>query len=42
MRTRSLPRQFDGWVWFDETQAITPLPLDRRREGVPDTWPFGV
>ncbi|KPQ14774.1 MAG: Erythromycin esterase-like protein [Rhodobacteraceae bacterium HLUCCO18] len=37
-----LPRQFDGWVWFDETRAITPLPLDRRREGVPDTWPFGV
>lgn len=37
-----LPRQFDGWVWFDETEAVTPLPADHRREGVPDTWPFGL
>ena len=38
----SLPRQFDGWVWFDETEAVTPLEPDHRREGVPDTYPFGV
>jgi erythromycin esterase-like protein len=37
-----LPRQFDGWVWFDETRAITPLPAEDRRTGMPETWPFGV
>jgi hypothetical protein len=38
----SLPKQFDAWVWFDETNAITPLEPDHRRDGVPDTYPFGV
>ncbi len=38
----SLPQQFDAWVWFDETQAITPLGREHRREGVPDTYPFGI
>jgi len=38
----SLPQQFDGWVWFDETSAITPLGPEHRREGVPETYPFGV
>ena len=38
----SLPRQFDGWVWFDETEALTPLGPDHHREGVPETYPFGV
>lgn len=37
----SLPRQFDAYVWFDETRAVTPLPT-RRREGVPETYPFGL
>ena len=37
-----LPRQFDTWVWFDETAALTPLPPGHRREGVPDTYPFGL
>jgi erythromycin esterase-like protein len=37
----SLPRQFDAWVWFDETHAVTPLPTTRR-EGVPETYPFGL
>ncbi len=23
----SLPRQFDAWLWFDETAAVHPLPL---------------
>jgi protein-L-isoaspartate(D-aspartate) O-methyltransferase len=40
-----LPYQFDGWVWFDETEAITPLP-DRVRPGeqasADETWPFGL
>jgi erythromycin esterase-like protein len=36
----SLPQQFDAYVWFDETKAVTPLPTGVRT-GVPDTWPFG-
>jgi protein-L-isoaspartate(D-aspartate) O-methyltransferase len=37
----SLPRQFDEYIWFDETRAVEPL----RREitgGMPDTFPFGL
>ncbi|HZW16265.1 MAG TPA: protein-L-isoaspartate(D-aspartate) O-methyltransferase [Brevundimonas sp.] len=37
----SLPQQFDAWVWFDQTTAVTPLPT-ARREGVEETWPFGL
>ena len=37
-----LPGQFDAWVWFDETHAVTPLAEEGRRDGVPDTYPFGV
>ncbi len=37
----SLPQQFDGYVWFDETQAVTPLPAPQER-GPDETWPFGV
>ena len=36
----SLPQQFDAWVWFDETTAVTPLPT-RQLEGEDETWPFG-
>jgi erythromycin esterase-like protein len=25
-----LPRQFDAWLWFDETHAVTPLPGETR------------
>ena len=40
-----LPRQFDAWVWFDETSAVTPLPGEQRpgeqvRED--ETYPFGL
>lgn len=38
----SLPRQFDGYVWFDETSAVTPLAAGHTRAGVPDTYPFGL
>src|SRR5205814_5293984 len=38
----SLPRQFDAYVWLDQTTAVTPLPLDHPRAGVPDTYPFGL
>ena len=36
-----LPRQFDAYVWFDETEAVTPLP-GPKSGGVPETYPFGV
>jgi erythromycin esterase-like protein len=38
----SLPRQFDAYVWFDETSAVTPLGPQHARPGVPETYPFGV
>ncbi|CUH39354.1 Protein-L-isoaspartate O-methyltransferase [Jannaschia seosinensis] len=38
----SLSDQFDAWVWFDETSAVTPLGPEHDREGVPDTYPFGM
>jgi len=38
-----LPRQYDGWVWFDETRAVTPLPGEQRPGGATDeTYPFGL
>jgi erythromycin esterase-like protein len=40
-----LPRQYDGWVWFDETDAVTPLPGEVRpgeEASVDETWPFGL
>jgi protein-L-isoaspartate(D-aspartate) O-methyltransferase len=36
-----LPRQFDEYVWFDETSAVTPL-RTKELEGLPDTYPFGL
>jgi hypothetical protein len=36
-----LPRQFDAYVWFDETEAVTPLPVEQR-EGPDETYPFGL
>jgi erythromycin esterase-like protein len=36
-----LPRQFDAWVWFDETRAVTPLPGEQR-PGDDETYPFGL
>ena len=36
-----LPRQFDGYVWFEETRAVTPLPT-QRMAGTPETYPFGL
>nr|WP_255543110.1 erythromycin esterase family protein [Azospirillum sp. INR13] len=38
----TLPGQFDAWVWFDETAAVTPLGPEHARTDVPDTYPFGV
>ena len=43
-----LPKQFDAYVWFDETEAVTPLPGDARPgephvlTGEEETYPFGL
>lgn len=37
----SLPRQFDEYIWFDETHAVKPL-TRRTTKGMPDTFPFGL
>ena len=36
-----LSDQFDAYVWFAETSAVTPLRGDRPK-GAPDTYPFGL
>ena len=38
----SLPQQFDAYVWFDETRAVTPVGTKHVRTGAPDTYPFGL
>jgi erythromycin esterase-like protein len=37
-----LPDQFDAYVWFDETRALTPLGPEHARTGAEDTYPFGL
>jgi protein-L-isoaspartate(D-aspartate) O-methyltransferase len=37
----NLPQQFDEYVWFDDTSAVTPLDTAEVK-GLPDTYPFGV
>ena len=40
-----LPSQFDAYVWFDETSAVTPLPGEQRPGGhveTKETYPFGL
>jgi len=36
-----LADQFDAFVWFEETRAVTPLGAERPH-GAPETWPFGL
>ena len=36
-----LPEQFDEYVWFDDTRAVTPLG-QIETHGMPDTYPFGL
>jgi len=36
-----LADQFDAYVWFEETRAVTPLGAERPH-GAPETWPFGL
>ena len=40
-----LPKQFDAYVWFDETNAVTPLPGETRpgqKVHEDETYPFGL
>lgn len=37
----SLSEQFDAYVWFENTRAVTPLE-GGRPEGAPETYPFGL
>jgi protein-L-isoaspartate(D-aspartate) O-methyltransferase len=37
-----LPWQFDEYIWFDETRAVTPLGGPEVAEGMPETYPFGL
>jgi protein-L-isoaspartate(D-aspartate) O-methyltransferase len=37
----NLPQQFDEYIWFDDSRAVTPLDTDEIK-GLPDTYPFGV
>ncbi|MGO4409853.1 MULTISPECIES: erythromycin esterase family protein [unclassified Brevundimonas] len=36
-----LSAQFDAYVWFEETEAVTPL-AGAPPEGAPDIYPFGL
>jgi erythromycin esterase-like protein len=36
-----LADQFDAYVWFEETSAVTPLSAGRPH-GAPETYPFGL
>ena len=39
----SLSRQFDAWIWLDETSAVTPLEAAQIETGdLPETYPFGL
>jgi erythromycin esterase-like protein len=37
-----LAEQFDAFVWFEETKAITPLGEGDVPKEAPDTYPFGL
>ncbi len=37
----TLPNQFDEYIWFDKTEAVTPFKTGEL-EGLPGTYPFGL
>ncbi|HYG90585.1 MAG TPA: erythromycin esterase family protein [Azospirillum sp.] len=37
-----LSRQFDEYVFFDDTRAVSALPAPPHPSGVPETFPFGL
>ncbi len=38
----ALSRQYDAWVWFDETTAVIPMGEQHLPGHVPDTYPSGL
>ena len=36
-----LPRQFDEYIWFDESRAVQPLKA-QEVAGMPETYPYGL
>ncbi len=36
-----LAEQFDAYIWFEETTAVTPLGVEHP-QGAPETYPFGL
>jgi hypothetical protein len=38
----ALPRQFDEWIWFDESRAVEPLGVEADPDKLPQTFPFGL
>lgn len=36
-----LADQFDAWIWFEETSAVTPIGAEHPR-GAPEIYPFGL
>jgi erythromycin esterase-like protein len=37
-----LAKQFDAWLWFETTEALTPLDVDPSSSHEEDTFPFGL
>jgi erythromycin esterase-like protein len=40
-----LPKQFDGFIWFDESRHVGTLEVNQPERGEPEydqTWPFGL
>jgi erythromycin esterase-like protein len=37
-----LAEQFDAFVWFEDTRAVTPLVKGQHGKGMADTYPFGL
>lgn len=35
-------QQYDGWIWFDRTQALVSGGDQGRQDDLPDTWPSGL
>jgi protein-L-isoaspartate(D-aspartate) O-methyltransferase len=38
----ALPRQFDEWIWFDETRAVESFGVQPDPDKLPETFPFGL
>lgn len=36
-----MPSQFDAYLWFDRTSAVSPIDPDNFKPGQEDTFPFG-